>query len=123
MTVIHNTSENTKFTEFMAPLTQYQEVSEACTFGKSFSKLNFFFLIFLKPFLKIFVDLFTDQWGPTVHLAQAKSMGPVETNPVRSDPQSFGSSTRRQNKGKRALILDITVLFFATVLAHMPLGD
>ena len=39
MTVIHNASENSNYTEFMAPMMSYPEVSQACDYfsvGSSF---------------------------------------------------------------------------------------
>ena len=74
MTVIHNASENSNYTEFMAPMMSYPEVSEACDYfsvGSSF------------PYLLIHMLLIGDNFGPTFHLAQAKTIGPVEMNPVR----------------------------------------
>ena len=78
MTAIHNASENSNYTEFMAPMMSYPEVSEACDYfsvGTSFSQ------IFTNP--TFMNQLIGDNFGPTFHLAQAKTVGPVETNPVR----------------------------------------
>ena len=78
MTAIHNASENSNYTEFMAPMMSYPEVSEACDYfsvGTSFSQ------IFCNP--TCINQLIGDNFGPTFHLAQAKTVGPVETNPVR----------------------------------------
>ena len=39
MTVVHNASENSNYTEFMAPMMSYPEVSQACDYfsvGSSF---------------------------------------------------------------------------------------